>query len=54
MIERLDPFNLPQRGADRLVLSPPAPKVEKSDDPSDGPRASQVPRQRKSKVPRRK
>jgi hypothetical protein len=54
MIERLDPFNLPQQGADRLALSSATPKNEKNDGPSDGPRASQVPRQRKARASRRK
>lgn len=51
MIERLEPFSLPQQGADRLALSSATPKIEKND---DGPGASQVLRQRKSKAPRRK
>jgi len=51
MIERLDPFNLPQPGAGRLASSSAAPKVQNNDDRSNGPRA---PRQRKPKTPRRK
>jgi len=54
MIERLEPFSLPQQGADRLALSSATPKVGKNDESSEGPRASQVPRPRKSKAPRRK
>jgi hypothetical protein len=52
MIERLDPFNLPQQGADRLALSTAAPKVEKTSDSSARP--SRAPRQRDTKAPRRK
>jgi len=51
MIERLDPFNLPQQGADKLALSPPSPKVQKDGDRSD---SARPPRQRKAKAPRRK
>jgi hypothetical protein len=51
MVERLDPFSLPQSVADRLVLSP-APKVQKNQDARPGP--SGPPRQRGAKVPRRK
>ncbi|HKP23599.1 MAG TPA: hypothetical protein VJV39_07020 [Dongiaceae bacterium] len=51
MIERLDPFNLPQQGADKLALSPATPKVQKDGDRSDGARPA---RQRNTKMPRRK
>jgi hypothetical protein len=51
MVERLDPFSLPQPVADRLVLSP-APKIQKNQDARPDP--SGRPRQRGAKVPRRK
>jgi hypothetical protein len=53
MIERLDPFNLPQQGANRLALSPAAPKVQNNDGPLEGLRPPRAPRQRKAKAPRR-
>ena len=52
MVERLDPFNLPQQGAEGLKLSSAAPKVEKNGDTSDRP--PPAPRQRDTKAPRRK
>jgi len=54
MIERLDPFGLPQPGTDKLATSSAVAKVQKNDDPSEGLRAPRAPRQRNAKAPRRK
>ncbi|HJR23054.1 MAG TPA: hypothetical protein VJ822_15590 [Dongiaceae bacterium] len=54
MIERLDPFGLPQQAADRLALEPAVPKVQENGDTSDKPCPPRVPRQRGAKAPRRK
>jgi hypothetical protein len=53
MVERLDPFSLPQPVADRLALSP-APKVQKNPDEIDRPGPAAPPRSRGAKLPRRK
>ena len=53
MIERLDPFSLPQEGRRPLVLTGNAAKPEDRGDAGDNPRAPRTPRQRK-KAPRRK
>jgi hypothetical protein len=52
MIERLDPFSLPQQAADRPGAA--APEVQKKGDASEDPRVVLAPRQRKPKAPRRK
>jgi hypothetical protein len=53
MIERLDPFSLPQEGLRPLALTGGAAKPEGRGEAEGGPRAPPTPRQRK-KAPRRK
>jgi hypothetical protein len=48
MIERLDPFSLPQEGLRPLALT------ENRGDAADNPRAPRAPRRRKPKTTRRK
>jgi hypothetical protein len=51
VIERLDPFDLPEYGAARLAIGPAAPKIRKNEDSPGDARPGPVMRQRKSKPP---